>query len=49
LKPLGLYKWIVIPLILILVMIFRPTGLIAFRDFDIKRILAPRKKLDHGE
>jgi branched-chain amino acid transport system permease protein len=49
LKPLGLYKWIVIPLILILVMIFRPTGLIAFRDFDIKRILAPRKKQDHGE
>lgn len=43
LKPLGLYKWLVIPLILILVMIFRPTGLIAFRDFDIKRILAPRK------
>ncbi|MBR9979627.1 MAG: branched-chain amino acid ABC transporter permease, partial [Desulfatitalea sp.] len=43
LKPLGFYKWIVIPLILILVMIFRPTGLFAFRDFDIKRILAPRQ------
>jgi branched-chain amino acid transport system permease protein len=42
LRPLGLYKWIIIPLILILVMIFRPTGLIAFREFDIKRILRPR-------
>ena len=42
LKPLGLYKWIAIPLILILVMIFRPTGLIAFRDFNIKRLLSPK-------
>jgi branched-chain amino acid transport system permease protein len=39
LKPLGLYKWIVVPLILILVMIFRPTGLFAFRDFNIRRIM----------
>ena len=43
LKPLQLYKWIIIPLILILVMIFRPTGLVAFRDFDIKRILGARR------
>jgi branched-chain amino acid transport system permease protein len=43
LKPLGLYKWIVIPLILILVMIFRPTGLVAFREFDVRRILRSRK------
>jgi branched-chain amino acid transport system permease protein len=43
LKPLMLYKWIVIPLILILVMIFRPTGLIAFREFDIRRIVGPRQ------
>ena len=39
LRPLEIYKWIVIPLILILVMIFRPPGLIAFRDFDVKKIL----------
>ncbi|KJS32181.1 MAG: ABC transporter permease [Desulfatitalea sp. BRH_c12] len=39
LKPLGLYKWIVVPLILILVMIFRPTGLFAFRDFNVRKIL----------
>ena len=43
LKPLGLYKWIIIPLILVLVMIFRPTGLIAFRVFDIRRILGAKK------
>jgi branched-chain amino acid transport system permease protein len=43
LKPLLLYKWIIIPLILILVMIFRPTGLIAFRDFDLRRIVGPRR------
>lgn len=43
LKPLGLYKWIIIPLILILVMIFRPTGLVAFRVFDIRRILGAKK------
>jgi branched-chain amino acid transport system permease protein len=43
LRPLEIYKWIVIPLILILVMIFRPPGLIAFRDFDIKKILRPKE------
>lgn len=43
LKPLGLYKWMIIPLVLILVMIFRPTGLIAFRDFDIKRIIRAKR------
>lgn len=42
LRPLELYKWIVIPLILILVMIYRPTGLIAFREFDVKKILEPK-------
>ena len=34
LRPLELYKWIIIPLLLILVMIFRPTGLVAFKEFD---------------
>jgi branched-chain amino acid transport system permease protein len=42
LRPLEIYKWIVIPLILILVMIFRPPGLIAFRDFDVKKMLRPK-------
>jgi branched-chain amino acid transport system permease protein len=29
-------------LLLILVMIFRPTGLIAFKEFDMKRIIRPK-------
>jgi branched-chain amino acid transport system permease protein len=48
LRPLEIYKWIVIPLILILVMIFRPPGLIAFRDFDIKKILRPKEPPKDG-
>ncbi len=44
LRPLELFKWIIIPLLLILVMIYRPTGLIAFREFNIKQIIQPRRK-----
>jgi branched-chain amino acid transport system permease protein len=32
LRPLEIFKWIIIPLLLILVMIYRPTGLVAFKD-----------------
>ena len=42
LRPLEIFKWIVIPLLLILVMVFRPTGLIAFREFNIRKILRPK-------
>ncbi|MEW5724891.1 MAG: branched-chain amino acid ABC transporter permease [Thermodesulfobacteriota bacterium] len=42
LRPLEIFKWIVIPLLLILVMIYRPTGLIAFREFDVRRTLEPK-------
>jgi len=48
LRPLEILKWIIIPLLLILVMIYRPTGLIAFREFNIRKILQP-KTLDDGE
>ena len=44
LRPLELYKWIIIPLLLILVMIYRPTGLIAFKEFDVKKLVLPRTK-----
>jgi branched-chain amino acid transport system permease protein len=44
LRPLELFKWIIIPLLLILVMIYRPTGLIAFREFDLHKILQPKTK-----
>ena len=42
LRPLEIFKWIVIPLLLILVMIYRPTGLIAFREFNVRKILQPK-------
>ncbi len=43
LRPLEIFKWIIIPLLLILIMIYRPTGLIAFREFDVRSIVQPRK------
>ncbi len=44
LRPLEIFKWMVIPTLLILVMIFRPTGLIAFTEFNIEELLRPRQK-----
>lgn len=43
LRPLEILKWIVIPLLLILVMIYRPTGLIAFKEMNIRRVFGPRE------
>ena len=43
LRPLEIFKWIIIPLLLILVMIYRPTGLIAFRTFNVKNIIQPKQ------
>lgn len=43
LRPLQIFKWIIIPLLLILVMIFRPRGLVAFKEFNVRKILQPRK------
>ncbi len=43
LRPLELYKWIIIPLLLILVMIFRPTGLIAFKELDVRKLVQPKR------
>jgi branched-chain amino acid transport system permease protein len=44
LRPLEVLKWIVIPVMLILVMIFRPTGLIAFKEFNPIDLIKPRSK-----
>jgi branched-chain amino acid transport system permease protein len=44
LRPLEIFKWIIIPLLLILVMIYRPTGLIAFKEFDVKKLIRPKHK-----
>jgi len=46
LRPLEIFKWIIIPLLLILVMIYRPTGLIAFRDLDVTKLLRPKRNTD---
>ncbi len=43
LRPLEIFKWIVIPLLLILVMIYRPTGLIAFKEFDVRQVFGPKE------
>jgi branched-chain amino acid transport system permease protein len=43
LRPLELFKWIIIPLILIFVMIFRPYGLISFKEINAGRLLAAKK------
>jgi branched-chain amino acid transport system permease protein len=44
LRPLEIYKWLVIPLLLIIVMIRRPTGLISFTEFDFTTMIKPKKK-----
>ena len=44
LRPLEIFKWIIIPLMLILVMIYRPTGLIAFKEFNVGKVLKPKQK-----
>ena len=44
LRPLEIFKWIIIPLLLILVMIYRPTGLVAFKEFDFLVLIKPRSK-----
>jgi branched-chain amino acid transport system permease protein len=44
LRPLQIFKWIIIPLLLVLVMIFRPTGLIAFKEFNVRNLLKPKGK-----
>ncbi|MGD2104397.1 MAG: branched-chain amino acid ABC transporter permease [Anaerolineae bacterium] len=46
LRPLQILKWIVFPVIIILFMMFRPTGLIAFTEVDVRDWLAPRAMRD---
>ncbi|HKL81199.1 MAG TPA: branched-chain amino acid ABC transporter permease [Desulfobacter sp.] len=48
LRPLELFKWIIIPLILILVMIFRPYGLISFKEINARKLLKSRHKREQG-
>ena len=48
LRPLEIYKWLVIPLLLIIVMIRRPTGLISFTNFDFTQLIKPKEKPGEG-
>jgi branched-chain amino acid transport system permease protein len=48
LRPLEIFKWIIIPIMLILIMIFRPTGLVAFTEFNIERLFQPKEKASEG-
>lgn len=48
LRPLELFKWIIIPLILIFVMIYRPYGLISFTEINAKRLLRSKHKREQG-
>lgn len=48
LRPLELWKWIIIPLILIFVMIFRPYGLISFKEINAKKLLRAKNKEEQG-
>ena len=44
LRPLAIYKWIIIPLLVILVMLLRPTGLMSFKELNIKELVKPKQK-----
>lgn len=43
LRPLEIFKWIVLPLLIIIFMMFRPRGLIAFTEFNVRELLEPRE------
>ncbi|MBW2513950.1 MAG: branched-chain amino acid ABC transporter permease [Deltaproteobacteria bacterium] len=43
LRPLEILKWIFIPLLLILVMIYRPTGLVAFKELNVRTVFGPKE------
>ena len=45
LRPLGLWRWVVGPLLLVLLMIFRPRGIMGFKD---PRWLRPADEEDYG-
>jgi len=46
LRPLGVWRWVVVPLTLVLLMLFRPTGIMGLREF---RPLIPAGELAREE
>lgn len=49
LRPLEIIKWIVIPLLIIIVTIFRPWGLISFKDVNVRVLLGPKHPPAEGK
>lgn len=49
LRPLAMLKWIVIPVLLIIVMIRRPAGLISFTEIKVENLLKSRQKKSSQE
>jgi len=47
LRPLGLYKWVVIPVLLILIMIYRPFGLLGFQEIKLPTF-GRKKEVPHA-
>ncbi len=48
LRPLGLYKWVVIPVLLILIMIYRPFGLLGFQEIKLPSFRRRGKEVAHA-
>ncbi|MGA9531363.1 MAG: hypothetical protein WBR18_01485 [Anaerolineales bacterium] len=48
LRPLDIFKWIIIPVMLILIMIYRPSGLISFTEFNVERLFQPKENVSEG-
>jgi branched-chain amino acid transport system permease protein len=51
LRPLGLFKWVVIPLLLIIMMLFRPRGIMGSRELTdvfprLRTLLQPEKEVE---
>jgi branched-chain amino acid transport system permease protein len=52
LKPLGLFRWVLLPLLLIVIMLFRPTGLMGNRELTdvfprLKSFLSSEEKVEN--
>jgi branched-chain amino acid transport system permease protein len=50
LRPLGVFKWVVIPLLLIVMMLFRPAGIMGNRELTdvfpaLRRLVQPEKEV----
>ncbi len=47
-RPLGLYKWVIIPVLLIIIMIYKPIGLLGFQEIGLSLHPSGRKGVGHA-